>query len=159
MAITTSRVSCATILAAVVLSGCTQTVSGVASPDGTSNPRSVANSSYNPEFAAIAGHWVGTYTCVQGDTGLTLIIDGSGRTEFQFYPLRTNAAPAIGAFQMQAVNTPAGVLEFRQTRWIDQPENYIMVDLVATDQTDATIVGNVIAPGCTTFQVRRDSRN
>lgn len=137
------------ILSALIVGGCSETVTGVAKPRDLPAPAT-------GEFAGITGQWVGSYTCAQGDTGLNLVVEADGRTEFHFFPLPRNAAAASGSFEMQAAGTASGLFEFRQTQWIDQPGGYFMVDLVTTDRTDMTLRGNVIGTGCTTFEVSRD---
>ncbi len=107
-----------------------------------------------PGVQAIAGEWVGSYTCAQGDTGLTLTVDAAGRTEFSFYALPGNVAAKPGRFEMRAKVTGKSV-EFTQVRWIQQPGGYQMVDLVATERAADSMRGNVFGTGCTTFQVVR----
>ncbi|WP_280437784.1 hypothetical protein [Nocardia carnea] len=137
-------------LAAVSASGCSNQVPGsaTAAETGGSEPGSA-------EFRAIAGEWVGSYTCAQGDTGLTLTVEDTGRTEFEFYSVRTNVTPESGRFEMQA-SLDGDRVEFDQVRWIEQPEGYLMVDLVVTEIEDDTMRGNVDAAGCSTFRVSRD---
>ncbi|WP_432908699.1 hypothetical protein [Nocardia sp. CA-290969] len=108
-----------------------------------------------PELAAIAGEWAGSYTCAQGDTGLTLTVESSGRSIFEFHPLGADNAAESGSFEMLAT-ADGDQVEFDQVRWIEHPTGYLMVDLVATDITGDTMRGNVDGAGCTTFRVSRD---
>ncbi len=108
-----------------------------------------------PKLREITGEWVGTYTCAQGETGLTLIVEPSGRTEFRFYALPANVAARSGSFEMRAsVDGPQP--EFHQVRWLNRPGDYLMVDLRATDKTPDTMRGVVFGNGCTTFKVNRN---
>ncbi len=96
------------------------------------------------------GEWVGSYTCAQGETGLTLTVEPDGRTEFAFYPLVTNGAARPGRFEMRATANGANVT-FTRVRWLDRPPGYEMVDLVATERTQRLMRGS----GCGTFRVDR----
>ncbi|MFD4431774.1 hypothetical protein [Nocardia sp. NPDC058497] len=134
-----------------VLSGCTSTVPGTA----VSAEIDGANPAPSVELSAITGTWVGSYTCNQGTTGLTLTVQPSGRTEFAFYPLPTNPKAMSGRFEMRAT-TDSGRLEFQQVRWIERPGAYLMVDLQPTRHDDTVLSGNVRADGCSTFSVSRN---
>lgn len=105
-------------------------------------------------LADITGVWVGTYTCAQGETGLELTVEDSGRTEFAFHPLANNPEAKSGKYEMRA-SVQGEKVEFDQVRWIERPGDYGMVDLVATRVQPSTMRGNVSAAGCTTFQVER----
>lgn len=132
--------------AAIPLSGCAQSVSGNAvAADG-------ATTSAAPDLAQIAGVWVGSYTCAQGETGLKLTIEATGRTEFAFYPLPAHPGAKTGSYEMRA-SYDGDRVEFDQVRWIDRPKDYGMVDLTATQVKPSTMSGKVEASGCTTFRV------
>lgn len=133
----------------VTMSGCGQAVSGtpIAAETGASGE--------GLELASIAGVWTGSYTCAQGDTDLTLTVESSGRTEFEFSSAQTGADAEEGSFAMEA-SVAGEQVEFDQVAWITQPEGYVMVDLVATDITDDSMSGTVDGAGCSTFRVRRD---
>ncbi|MGW0178424.1 hypothetical protein [Nocardia sp. NPDC003345] len=141
----------AALCAVATLPGCANTVSGsaIAAEDAG------AAAAESPELAAIAGRWVGTYTCVQGDTGLTLTIESGGRAQFRFYPVRSNMSVDTGTFEMR-VSFHAGLPRFEQVAWLEPAEGYSMVDLSATGLDDHTMSGTVLAPGCTTFTVNRE---
>ncbi|MEU1982124.1 hypothetical protein [Nocardia sp. NPDC019395] len=132
-----------------VLSGCSRSVSGTPLASEDSGPAST------PDLAAIAGEWIGSYTCAQGATGLKLTVDDTGRTEFEFYSLQTNVAAESGKFEMRAT-ADGEQIEFAQVRWIVRPQNYSMVDLVATEVTSDIMRGTVESAGCSTFEVSRD---
>lgn len=141
----------AALCVVATLPGCANTVSG----NATAAEGADSATAESPEFAAIAGRWVGTYTCVQGDTGLTLTIESGGRARFRFYPVRRNMSVDTGTFEMR-VSFHAGLPRFEQVAWLEQAEGYSMVDLSATELDDRTMSGTVLAPGCTTFTVHRE---
>lgn len=146
----------AVCLAAVLASGCSNQVQGSATAAEAGGAAATGEpESGSPEFREIAGEWVGSYTCAQGDTGLTLTVENTGRTEFEFYSIRTNVTPESGRFEMQA-SVVGDRVEFDRVRWLEQPAGYLMVDLVATDIEDDTMRGTVDGAGCSTFRVSRD---
>ncbi|HEU5473913.1 MAG TPA: hypothetical protein VFV67_24975 [Actinophytocola sp.] len=111
--------------------------------------------------ADLVGVWEGEYTCGQGNTGLKLTIkepDGAALpTLFEFYPLPSNPNAAKGSYQMVGGLT-GGKLKFRQEKWIDQPNGYVMVDLVVTSPLTSDVKllsGDVDDPNCKGFSVRR----
>lgn len=139
------------LCAAATLPGCGSTVPGSAIAAEGDGPAAAGS----PETTAIAGRWVGTYTCVQGDTGLTLTIEPAGQAQFRFYPVRTNMSVESGTFEMR-VSFEAGLPRFEQVAWLEPAEGYSMVDLAATELDDHTMRGTVIAPGCSVFSVSRE---
>jgi murein DD-endopeptidase MepM/ murein hydrolase activator NlpD len=114
------------------------------------------------QAAILAGTWVGTYSCIQGETGLRLIIRaGSGNSlqaEFVFYPIPTNPTVPSGSFAMTGSYSDANVA-LKQDHWINQPAGYLMVDLSGKllTSTVPSLVGTVSGsvPGCTNFSVQK----
>lgn len=114
---------------------------------------------------AVAGTWVGTYTCPQGDTGLELTIEDDGDDEviatFAFSPLSSNPDVEPGAFTMTGTFDD-GELELEPDEWIDQPEGYAMIGLEsrALDVESGEVVGIAgdvtLDSACSTFLVTRD---
>lgn len=136
----------AAIFAVASAPGCAQSVPGTAI---------AADPVKSPVAEQIpTGTWVGQYECVQGETGLTLTVESTGKSEFAFYPLPGNPRAASGRFEMRTT-FESGRPTFRQARWIERPGTYVMVDLIATHHDATVMSGNVIADGCTTFQVSR----
>jgi hypothetical protein len=109
---------------------------------------------------AIAGIWTGTYTCVQGLTDLRLTINRSGGDAvtaiFDFSADPSNPGTPSGSFAMTGTYSANGLV-LNQDYWINQPDGYSMVNLVAPPPTGNTIQGTVQAdsPGCTSFSVSR----
>ncbi|SHN47088.1 hypothetical protein [Cryptosporangium aurantiacum] len=106
----------------------------------------------------VTGTWKGTYTCNQGETGLTLTIEGQDSAltaTFEFYPTSSNPNVEKGSYKMGG-NVTDGRLALIGTDWIEQPAGYEMVDLSSSDFSGTTMNGTIDgAPGCTTFSVTR----
>jgi len=128
-------------------------------------PTAVADASVGAGNSArsfdVTGTWVGTYTCSQGLTGLTLTVSGDDSAlsaEFAFYAT-DNGDPSVppGSFRMTGVARPRGI-ELRQQKWITKPNGYAMVDLTATAPADDddSLDGNIdsATPGCTSVHLR-----
>ncbi|MGW4068252.1 hypothetical protein [Nocardia grenadensis] len=88
----------------------------------------------------------------QGETGLKLTVEATGRTEFAFYPLPAHPGAEAGSYEMRA-SYDGDRVKFAQVRWIDRPKDYGMVDLTATRVKPSTMTGRGEANGCTTFRV------
>lgn len=101
-----------------------------------SNPGSPAAPSPAPapDAAPVAGRWTGTYTCMQGQTGLTLTLSAGimGQVEgrFDFHPISGNPAVPSGSYYVLGWYTRDGTLALVGVEWIQQPANYIMVGLM-----------------------------
>ncbi|WP_345495249.1 hypothetical protein [Nocardia callitridis] len=104
---------------------------------------------------AIAGVWTGTYSCTQGETGLRLAIEPSGKIEFSFYPVNSGSHSATGKYQAEAVFI-IDTLGIAAKRWIERPGRYDMVNLLVRERTATTMRGEVLSRGCTTFSVSRN---
>ncbi len=109
---------------------------------------------------AIAGVWTGTYTCAQGLTDLRLTINSSGggavTAVFAFSADPSNPGTPPGSFAMTGTYSATGLV-LNQDHWINQPDGYSMVNLVAPPPTGNTIQGTVQADsaGCTSFSISR----
>jgi hypothetical protein len=111
------------------------------------------------------GTWEGVYICNQGKTGLTLTLDATpeGRVTgtFAFWPRSDNPGAARGSFSMQGEVKPAGDLNLRWVRWIQQPSGYAMVNLEGRAYAGKpgekdTLMGKVTGlAGCTDWVVQR----
>jgi hypothetical protein len=112
----------------------------------------------------LIGAWVGTYTCPQGLTGLTLSINvQAGDTfsgYFHFYPPVSNARAREGCYGVAGRIDAERRITIVAGRWITQPDGYVTVDLDGRmDQVAQAIVGSVIVPSpvgaqCTTFDLK-----
>jgi hypothetical protein len=110
----------------------------------------------------LTGKWRGSYSCLQGHTGLLLTIENSVggvfTGEFAFYPLEDNPKVSKGRFAIAGTfNSQSGAVAVKGVRWIEQPPNYLMVDLSGTLSGDGrSIDGKVEFSGCTSFHVMLD---
>ncbi len=86
-----------------------------------------------PDATPLAGRWVGTYTCAQGQTGLTLTLSagtmGQLDARFEFYPVPGNPSVPSGAYRMMGWLTTDGHLALVGVEWIRRPPDYVMVGL------------------------------
>ncbi|GAB3434758.1 hypothetical protein [Actinophytocola sediminis] len=127
-------------------------------PSATSGPSAGAG---DGELEPLVGTWEGEYTCGQGVTGLTLTIepadDKSVAVVFEFFPLPENPEALAGSYQMVGKYS-GNRLVFRQEKWIDQPADYLMVDLEVTSEVEPgmdAMTGDVLSSTCEAFAVNR----
>lgn len=147
------------------VSGCGQVVTGAPQPDSAAHGTTVAgtpapNITGAPvPLHSLAGQWTGTYLCGQGETALHLTIDqptgNSARTLFAFGPLPANPSVPVGSFEMIAAYV-GGKLAFTAGSWINRPDDYATVNLVADLISTSRLSGTVGAGGCTLFHADRD---
>jgi hypothetical protein len=103
----------------------------------------IASTSKNNSLPELVGVWEGSYTANQGETALTLIVweeNGNYRAIFYFnnLPGRTNAEE--GSYYMTVTsNHSTGIYNLVGTEWINQPEDWVFVDL------EGTVQGNVFS--------------
>lgn len=127
---------------------------------------SVALASSNPDTRTVLGQWVGTYTCAQGLTGLTLTIAEAtptrARALFHFYADPRNPRVPTGCFTMDGGYDPVdGRLRLGGQDWLLRPGGYQVVSFDGTVDAEgrrfAGIVTGKRAPlrGCTTFHLAR----
>lgn len=113
--------------------------------------------------APLSGVYDGSYNCLQGVTGMRLIIlarpDGNMAARFKFGSAygangaRLNRVPE-GEFNM--VGTWSGdSFTLRGESWVNQPANYGMVDLSGQILGNGELKGRVLFSDCTTFQLQR----
>jgi hypothetical protein len=117
--------------------------------------------SHEPHLADLSGTWTGTYTCLQGLTGMELVITQHGSTAieavFSFYADPSNPSVPSGTFSMDGTFHDADrTVSLNGTQWLNKPSGYRMIDLAGTVSADlTTISGQVLNPPCSTFTVRR----
>ncbi len=111
---------------------------------------------------SMLGEWVGTYTCAQGLTGLTLTIAGAtptgARAMFHFYADSRNPQVPTGCFIMDGNYEPAtGHLQLNGRDWLLRPSGYMFVSFDGMiDAEGREFQGVVIGPPrCTTFNLTR----
>jgi hypothetical protein len=114
------------------------------------------------DSSVLVGKWRGSYSCLQGHTGLQLTFgEGDGAAiagEFAFFALEDNPDVPTGRFAVSATyNEESRSVAVKGVRWIKQPTNYRMVDLTGTLSEDGKhIDGKVEFKGCTSFHVTRE---
>jgi hypothetical protein len=99
----------------------------------------------------------GHYWCSQGRTELTLVIEDLDEANltalFEFdYPGGVSNEPASGSYRMRGSFDPQSLaVRLKGERWIEQPDGYVMVDLVGAMSKSGSLSGSVSGPGCSTF--------
>lgn len=126
------------------------------------NQSKIASANSNVEF--LNGTWQGTYICRQGLTNLKLIIKAKTPTNinavFIFSANASNPTVPSGSFRMKGTYENfkdadiSNRLELKATDWISQPSGWVTVDLQGNvSSSEKRIVGNVLHPDCTKFDV------
>jgi hypothetical protein len=119
----------------------------------------LCSSSFAQAATTLTGKWRGSYSCLQGHTGLLLTIEdsvgGVFSGEFAFFPLDDNPKVPKGRFAIAGIfNSQSGAVAMKGVHWIEQPPNYLMVDLSGTLSDDGrSIDGKIEFSGCTSFHV------
>jgi hypothetical protein len=120
-------------------------------------------SSAHADEAEDNGIWQGTYDCSQGETLLRLTIGPEREKQreavFYFYPRQGAPDRSSGCFSMTGRPVPGrdGWFLFSQKKWINQPPNYVMVDLIGRIDPAGSFEGVVHGPGCGRFTLKRMS--
>jgi hypothetical protein len=106
----------------------------------------------------LSGEWVGSYTCYQGLTALTLTIEPAGEQWsgiFTFGPNKDNKTVPHGSYEL-VITPSADGFHMEPGAWIVQPEGYAAVALDGDVSEDLTMLaGNVQFDGCTRFATAR----
>ncbi|MGH3758392.1 hypothetical protein [Actinophytocola sp.] len=131
-----------------------------AAPSESDEP--TGDASVDGDLGPLVGTWAGEYTCLQGETGLTLAIEpideASVKVVFEFFPVSENPSAQQGSYEMIGAYDGDRLL-FKQNKWIERPSDYVMVDLEVTSPVEPNVdalSGNVLSEGCKGFSVRRD---
>jgi len=109
--------------------------------------------------SALVGKWRGSYTCRQGHTGLLLTVSESKDLafagEFAFYPAADNPRVPKGRYAITGNFNPQTFrIDIKGEHWIEQPTNYLMVDLHGVLSEDGSAIdGKVEFSGCTSFHL------
>jgi hypothetical protein len=108
----------------------------------------------------ISGKWVGSYTCAQGVTGLTVTMTGSMTSQviatFEFYPLPQNPRIASGKYNMKG-SYSMGALVLSGSSWINQPAGYRMVGLDGRITSNGKVFSGNIPECRQSFQLEKAS--
>lgn len=123
---------------------------------------SVATDTLPADTRTVLGQWVGTYTCAQGLTGLTLTLTEATPTRaqalFHFYADPRNPRVPTGCFTMTGrYDAATGQLALRGGQWLLRPSGYRVVSFNGlVDARGQAFEGKVAGPaGCTTFALSR----
>lgn len=110
-----------------------------------------------------SGNWVGTYSCNQGITGLTLNISTTSsdmEAVFNFYPTKQNPHIQPGSFSLAGQFSEGGSFNLHPKAWIKRPPGYRMVGLSGKLNSDfSKISGLVKFSGCSNFQLVKNTSN
>ncbi len=137
-------------------------------PDGVAPEDASADLPFKP-----GDRWTGTYSCRQGPTEMILTFEDVGRRDGDDEPVRLEAtfefhfdgstgyAPSDGAARMRGTYDPRTKrLRLVGQEWIEQPQNYALINLVGTitrrgsGRHALSYAGTVEGPGCTSFTAR-----
>jgi hypothetical protein len=122
-----------------VVAGCVS--AGVALAQPASSP-----------LSSLVGTWVGSYTCAQGLTGLSLQISpgqgGSVPILLDFYPVPANPTVPQGSARFSGALSTTTTVELTPVSWIKHPAGWYMVNLAGSlsPAGGKTLSGSVI--GC-----------
>jgi len=130
-------------------------------PDIVSQPSHVTpESTYSPPVKAAMPFapgqtWVGTYTCSQGDTDLTLAITRvDGMHVYGVFKFRHAASGAKGSYDLDGTFDPTtSGLTLLPGEWIEHPKGYTSVGMIGTVSNDV-YSGTIDFSGCSAFSVR-----
>lgn len=112
----------------------------------------------NAQTLPLSGTWQGSYTCVQGKTGLKLTFEDatSAVGVFDFFAHPSNPAVPSGAFVVRARYTDSKTIVIEPGEWIRRPSGYSTVGMHGQlDKDGATFSGTIDFSGCSTFEVTR----
>ncbi|GAA4811540.1 hypothetical protein ACFQ0K_04045 [Nocardioides caeni] len=112
--------------------------------------------------AELDGQWYGRYRCAQGaSAGRLRITAVEGSTSeltavFRFGASTNNAGTPPGAYRLDG-EVVDGIMTLRAGDWIERPDGYISVDMIAiiTDPAPDVLDGEVNYAGCSTFHFER----
>lgn len=158
-----------TRLALALLAGCWGARSPQpAQPPLAESPRAtaVSRSAWVEVREQLPAHseWLGRYTCTQGLTGVTLVIDmtpeGDATVIFDFGPIPENPSLPSGSYELRgrAELRPDRRIELQLTphHWIQQPPGYSMVPVtVVSDREHRVLAGKIEHGSCGVIEVKR----
>lgn len=101
--------------------------------------------------------WVGDYDCTQGNTGFSFrIMDVRGRVVRAIFDFLHEPSGAEGSYVMTGTYDPeTRRVHFEPSRWIVQPDHYMMVPMSGEISTDETLfAGKIDHPGCGAFKLK-----
>ena len=109
----------------------------------------------------LLGEWVGTYTCAQGHTGVSLSVESASGLIYtgkvNFFALPENPGVPNGSYKVEGMFDPRSRdFVMKGVEWILRPSGYQMVDASGALSSDGTrIAGRIEFIGCTDFTMTR----
>lgn len=101
--------------------------------------------------------WVGDYDCTQGNTGFAFrIMDVRGRVVRAIFDFLHEPSGAEGSYVVTGTYDPeTRRVHFEPSRWIVQPDHYMMVPMSGEISSDETLfAGKIDHPGCGAFKLK-----
>lgn len=101
--------------------------------------------------------WVGDYDCTQGNTGFAFrIMDVRGRIVRAIFDFVHEPSDARGSYVVTGTYDPeTRRVHFEPSRWIVQPDHYMMVPMSGEISADETLfAGKIDHPGCGAFKLK-----
>lgn len=89
----------------------------------------ISTAAYASEYE---GTYEGWYYANQGQTGLTLTINGDDTGVFEFYNMPGKSNAKDGSYSVTVSENSDGILEVKGDKWIKQPSGYSFVSLRGT---------------------------
>lgn len=116
------------------------------------------------DATVLTGSWTGTYTCLQGLTGVTFTFHGhpNGLVDglVEFYAVPENPNVPSGSLHARGAYFRSGELNVYsdESDWIERPETYNTVDFIGAVSPDLTYFAGDVEGNryCKTFYVERD---
>ncbi|PSB16410.1 hypothetical protein C7B65_21585 [Phormidesmis priestleyi ULC007] len=124
------------------------------------SPKSVTPTP-TPKESSISGQWVGTYTCSQGITGVTVAIDQVGNkviADFSLYPVPENPNVPRGMARYEGdFNSTSLRMRFPRGTWINKPaSSWTAFPFQGQfDEALKTFSGEIDGHRCTTVNLKR----
>jgi hypothetical protein len=122
-------------------------------------------STFTPkESSVVSGQWVGTYTCSQGITGVTVDIDQIGNkviADFSLYPVPENPNVPRGMARYEGdFNSISRRMRFSRGTWINEPaSSWTAFPFQGQfDETLEDFSGEMDGYRCTTINLKRKER-
>jgi hypothetical protein len=127
-----------------------------AAATAAAQPKTTKPALSSTAYQQLDGIWKGSYICAQGQTAMQVRMTATPQGVAAALAFSVpNSRP--GTFLMNGVFNPAnGQLNLQFVRWGVQPPNYQPANLSGTVDLGRQIIsGRVLAPGCSTFILRR----
>ena len=132
---------------------------GKALRDITASKQAV--SAVKPRVFSPVGHWVGSYSCAQGQTGGTLSITHEHNGEFvgtfRFYPTLKSTSAEFGSYKVSGdYDSHAQRILINPGKWIQKPKGYSTTIMIGSFDPQAETFSGTFQGirDCTSFEAR-----